>query len=222
MKRILKTIVSINWLKTLRVNFYYLPFGVARKLPVLISRGVRLRILKGDVSIEGDLSFGMIRIGFDTLGLVDWPRERTILENSGSMIFKGSVNIGAACRMIVMPGGKLTFGENVNITGRTSIICGKEIEIGRNSLLSWDIQIMDTDFHNVIDEEGNAINPPKAVRIGEHVWIGSRVTVLKGSEIPSDTVIAADTTVMKKLKENYVVFGGNPVHIIKSGINWKK
>ena len=47
-------------------------------------------------------------------------------------------------------------------------------------------------------------------------------TIFEGSEIPSDTVVGAGTTVMKKLKENYVVFGGNPVHIIRSDINWKK
>ena len=58
--------------------------------------------------------------------------------------------------------GTLTLGTKVVITGPTTIRCQESISIGESSLLSWDILLMDSDFHPIyyiIDKENeNFIN----------------------------------------------------------------
>ena len=94
------------------------------------------------------------------------------------------------------------------ITGRTSIICSKEISFGDSCLLSWDILIMDTDFHSIIDKGGKMLNPNKSIIIGNNVWIGCRNTILKGVTIADNVVISAGSKITKNIDEPNVIVGG--------------
>ncbi|MBC6720505.1 hypothetical protein [Treponema sp. Marseille-Q4130] len=79
---------------------------------------------------------------------------------------------------------------------------------------------MDTDFHKIM-ENGNVVNDDKPVYIGSHVWIGCRNTILKGSYIPKDVIIAANSTVAKKLKKSNCIYGGTPVRLLKENVEWE-
>lgn len=218
----IKNIIQTNWIKTLRINFHYLPFKSAIKLPILISYGVKFRKIKGGLQIWAPLRFGMIKMGYDTLGLVNWPREKMLFENRGKLVFKGSAVLGAATRLVILPEGEISFGDDVRITGRTSFISEKKIEIGDGSLLSWDIQIMDTDFHKIYTSDNMLCNSPQEIKIGSNVWVGSKATILKGSVLPDNCVVAANALVAKKHSESNVIYGGNPAKIIKTNIHWER
>lgn len=45
---------------------------------------------------------------------------------------------------------KLIFWGNNDITARSTFITHKKIQIGVNTVISWDCLFMDTDFHNVL------------------------------------------------------------------------
>lgn len=81
---------------------------------------------------------------------------------------------------------------------------------------------MDTDFHIIRDlakvDEGKR---EKAVVIGSHVWIGCRATILKGTHILDDSVIAAGAVVSKKIESQSVLIAGNPALIKKTNITWE-
>jgi acetyltransferase-like isoleucine patch superfamily enzyme len=81
---------------------------------------------------------------------------------------------------------------------------------------------MDNDSHPIYDNLGNLINAPKSISVGNHVWIGCRSLVLKGSYIPDDVVIAADSTITKKMTESHCIIGGkgHDVHVLKHDVNW--
>lgn len=81
---------------------------------------------------------------------------------------------------------------------------------------------MDTDFHGIYDDGGSLINPPVAVTIGNHVWVGCRCLILKGSTIPSGCVVAATTRVSRSFVTENCVIGGNPATEIKRDINWRE
>ncbi len=94
------------------------------------------------------------------------------------------------------------------------------IYIGSNSFISWECMISDTDFHKIKSiSDGTCLNDNKPVHIGEHVWIGARCTVLKGSRIPDDSVLAAGSIVTKKLKSNNAIYVSN--NIVKGDITWE-
>ncbi len=58
------------------------------------------------------------------------------------------------------------------------------------------------------------------IKIGNHVWIGSNVTVLKGVEIGDGSIIAAGSLVNKNIPPG-VLAGGVPAKILKEGVTWK-
>ena len=131
---------------------------------------------------------------------------------------KASAVLGQGTR--IGTGGILTFGENFQVTAETTIICDEKITFGRDVLCSWQCQIMDTDFHHIIaDEDVRPVTAP--VVIGDHVWIGSRVIINKGTEIPDNSVIAAGSVVAGKFVEPNILLAGVPAAVKKRNINWK-
>jgi len=57
--------------------------------------------------------------------------------------------------------------------------------------------------------------------VGNHVWIGCKCVLLKGAEVPDNTVVAAGTMVKSNFSSEYQVIGGNPPAILKRDIRWE-
>lgn len=162
---------------------------------------------------------GMIRFGSRCLGTKDMYYGRSLLELSGNISFHGKASIGRGSSISVGKNANLILGSNFCITGSSDIICSNLISFGDHCLLSWDILLMDTDFHPIHDDSGNIINTSKPIKIGNHVWIGCRNTILKGVSIPDNTVVAANSTLTRQFDESNIIIGGNN-QILKHGINW--
>ena len=79
---------------------------------------------------------------------------------------------------------------------------------------------MDSDFHKILDGGGQQINPDEEVKIGDHVWINSRVTILKGTQVPNNTVIASGALLAKPYHEENTLLAGVPARVLKTGISW--
>lgn len=212
-----------NTCKTLYFNFHYFPFKVAIKMPVFICRRTKLYLTRGRIVIDAPVSTGMFKFGLHAVGTQDMYYQRSVWDVSGTLIITGKADIGRGCKISIGRDGILKLGENFTITGGTTLICQKEITFGDNCLLSWDILIMDTDFHRVINDRGNAINPDKAICIGNHVWIGCRNTILKGVTIADNTIISANSLITKSFRKGNCVIGGHGrnADILKDGVNWQ-
>ncbi len=59
----------------------------------------------------------------------------------------------------------------------------------------------------------------KPVKIGNHVWIGTRVTILKGVNIGDGAVIAAGSVVTKDIPAGSLA-AGVPAKIIRDKVIW--
>ena len=220
MIRFLKFLFHLNF-KTLYFNFTYLPFHQAKKLPFLVSRKVYLSQTKGVVSIEGPITTGMIRIGYGDVGIFDKKRSRSIWQVSGKVIFKGTAHLGHGSKISVGKQGVLELGPNFALTAESAIVSHKQIVFGKNCLVSWECLIMDTDFHKIYDAEGQWVNPPKEIIIGDKVWLGARNTLLKGTKIASHSIIGANSQVSKDISDQSGLFAGNPIKHLKDGIHWE-
>lgn len=215
-----KHLKEISLFKTLYFNFTYLKWKEAIKFPFIVSKKTCLYSLKGSVIISSrTLKTGMIQIGFGNVPIFDKKYSRTIWNNSGEIEFKGNANIGHGSR--IGCGGKIIFGDNFTITAESIIICDNSITFGNDVLLSWGIQIMDTDFHKIYFN--NQIqNPDKSISIGDHVWIGSKSTINKGVTLADNIVIASSSVVTKSFIEKNIIIGGNPALVLKNEISWVK
>ena len=212
-------VLSRQNVKTIYFNFKYLPFRQAIKIPIMVSKKVHLSHTGGQIIIDCPIYSEMIQIGHGYVGIFDKEVSRTIWEVSGTVIFKGTANIGHGSKICVMS-GTLVLGNNFRITAESTIVTANNIVFGKDCLLSWDILIMDTDFHNVKDKSENILNPPAPIIIGNKVWIGCRCLILKGATIPDNSVIGANSFVGKRLEKENAVYGGQPVRLLKEEIIW--
>ena len=190
-----------DYLLSLPKSIYFclkmFPLRTALRLPVIVSRYVWLEELRGRVELPEHPRVAGIRIGFGRVGIFDYTRSRTILQLSGGTVsFRGGASLGQGTRISMGPHGHLIFGDGVCITAESSIICYDRIEIGDDSLISWECQLMDTDFHSIRQsdaQEGSTgsvlLNPDAPIYIGRHCWICSRCMVLKGSTMEDDCVL---------------------------------
>ena len=211
--------------KTLYFNFKYFKFKQAIKLPVFVAYNVWLKKTEGVLKIKDhELKRGMIRVGFGEVGIFDKRKSRTIWEHekNGEIVFGGKANIGHGSKISVSKNSKLMLGSNFTITAESSIVCQKKIIFGKDCLLSWDILVMDSDFHKIKDAENHHINESKEIIIGERVWISCRSLILKGSIISNDTIIGANSFVNKKFSEENTLIVGNPAEVRKKNVTWEK
>ncbi|MEG2917983.1 MAG: hypothetical protein RR891_03730 [Clostridium sp.] len=212
--------------KTIFFNFKYLPFKQAIKFPVLISHRVWLMKTKGKITIETmDIKPAMIKIGFGEIGIFDAMRARSVWNVGGLIEFKGKADFRHGVKIAVGDNGTLYVGNDVVLTAESTVMCNKEIVLEDMVGVSWESQIMDTDFHPIYDKNHKLINGDEKVVIGAGSWIGSRVMILKGVNLPPRTMVAAGTLVSKASvrgmegKEG-ILIGGNPVKILKEDITF--
>lgn len=117
------------------------------------------------------------------------------------------------------------IGKNNIIWNKLSIIAseGHNVIIGGDSLISWGGFIRTADPHLIYDSKSHGrINPSKSVFLGDHIWIGQRVTILKGTHIGSGSIIGADSVVANKLIPSNTSAAGNPAKIIRGGVFFSK
>lgn len=99
------------------------------------------------------------------------------------------------------------------------LLAAKKIQLGMNNLISREVHIFDADHHPILDEQGKQKNPPKAVILEDHVWIGLKTIILRGSRIGSGAMVAAGSVVGGKIKPGTMA-SGNPARSY-SEIRWE-
>jgi acetyltransferase-like isoleucine patch superfamily enzyme len=178
-----------------------------------------------------------IRSGIDTVFGPNFS-----FDNRGSNS-KVRLEIGKKCHIngaIILERevGKVFIGDRTYIGGGTTIICANEIRIGSDVLTAWGITIVDHDSHSVNwferSEDGEKwrtglleggiqraaqiknwdVVSMSPVIIGDKVWIGFNVIILKGVNIGEGAVIAAGAVVTKDVPP-YCVVAGNPARVVK-------
>lgn len=110
----------------------------------------------------------------------------------------------------------------INATVHFAAIEGTEILVGTECLFSGNIDIRTGDSHTIMDlGTKKRINPSESVSIGNHVWVGTGVTMLKGSIIPDNCIVGARSLVTKRYETTNCVIAGSPAKEVKCGIDWQ-
>lgn len=109
---------------------------------------------------------------------------------------------------------RIEIGDHTFINRRSEIRCKEQVKIGNHCAISWDVSIIDTDYHQLLGTEST-----KPVFIGDKVWIGCKSTILKGITIGDGAVIAAGSVVTKDV-EPYTLVAGVPAKEVKRNVKW--
>lgn len=154
----------------------------------------------------------------------------SVLKNT-SLVIHGSNNtirIGKWCTVIngdlfiEDSGGHITIGEHTKILGSThmAVIEGTGITIGKDCLFSSDVHFRTGDSHSILDLQGRRINSSEDIVLGDHVWVGTKVTCLKGARVPDHCIIGACALVTGKFDQPNCVLAGVPAKIAKQDVDW--
>lgn len=211
-----------NLIKTIWVNFKVLRFRNAIKFPIVLYGGVELRGLKRGSIVFDKIATATLRIGGGGGFYGRVPRSHTLYHNNGIHHVHGRCNILNGGIVNITDKAVFETGHRVSIGANVRIKCTDRITIGDSCMVSWDVQIFDTDFHYIVSDGREILRNNKPVIIGNAVWIGSRATILKGSEIPDGTIISSCSLVNKNFMGGAnccldMVLGGVPAKVIGSG-----
>ena len=146
-----------------------------------------------------------LRFRFTRAGLiVREPGLPTIkVRNDGGRIEVANCTFYPGVRLECWRGARIVIGNGTYLNRNTEVIAQREVRIGRDCKIAWDVVIMDTDQHGI----GGAPPVASPVRIGDRVWIGCRAIVLKGVTIGDDAVIGAGAIVTRDVPAGAVVVG---------------
>lgn len=211
---------SINWLKTLYFNFKMLPFRQALKCPVFIYGKIRFTSLKGRVILKGTITKGMIGIG-QPYEMNKASAGITEISLNGTLVFKGYCQLGKDTFLHVGYNGICTFGNMASLASRGKLICTTAVTFGDYARLGSECQVIDTNFHDMIDTSTNLKLPiNKGIVIGDYNFFSNRVTVMKGVKTPAYTSVASNTLCNKDYTTlgTHVLIGGVPAKLLKSNI----
>jgi acetyltransferase-like isoleucine patch superfamily enzyme len=194
-----------------------LPIGQAIKLPFDFKFKIRFEALSGVVEIKSNKLYrGMIKIG--GRGSDMFGRTTTVLNIKGSWILEDQIEIGHGALIDVRENGNLVFGNRVRIGAKTKVFCVKNISIGNEVDVSWECQIFDTNFHDIVDTVSGFVEEKNGdISIGNNVWIGNRVTISKSSFIPDDIIVASNSLCNKNYSnvKPYTILAGLPVSVVR-------
>jgi acetyltransferase-like isoleucine patch superfamily enzyme len=196
-------------------------YGLASLWPKYWSHPWRVRRFYVGCIVRGVLRFRQI----DSPHLVLIGRGVIIDKQIGRFTTSGMCVLRPSCRIAIV--GKedqpahLHLGEGTEIGDRTIINASQRIEIGARCSISWDCDISDTDFHQVILADGQRPPVAEPVLIEDDVWIGSHCLILKGVTIGHHSVIAAGSVVRRDVPP-YSLMVGHPARRVDQIAGWQR
>lgn len=121
------------------------------------------------------------------------------------------IGVNRPCMITTLkPGAEIHIGPGCGFSG-TVIAGGKKVVLGKNVRCGANTLIMDTDWH----DDDPRIEPDEPIKIGNNVWLGVNVTVLKGIEIGDGTIVGAGSLVLSSLPGG-VIAAGSPAKVLRS------
>ncbi|MFD1187711.1 acyltransferase, partial [Pontibacter rugosus] len=161
---------------------------------------------------------GILKVGVDYVGF-SHRSDLTYLNINGHLEIKGNVSIGRGCRFDIGDQGLVKIGDGSYINPFTKVIIMHGLTIGTNCAVSWDCQFLDEDFHHLTYESKVDKDSP-TIEIGNKVWIGSSVSIFKGTRVAHGCVVASNSVLKGNFPEENCLIAGSPARVIKRNVAW--
>ena len=222
LKKILRFVwfVFISLPKTVYFNFRCLNINEAIKLPILIGYNIKIRKCNGGViSFEKGVKVRpfLVRVGFGGSETVVTNRYGIVNIENGTLVFHGQATFASGSTLDCS--GHLEIGDHFSTNRNAFVSCSKEVIIGDNVMLGWDVTIFDASGHTVY-YKGEPKTSQATIKIGNHVWLCSKAQILKGAEIGNESIVAWGSIVTKAIEGENLLIAGIPAQKIQEAISW--
>lgn len=168
-----------------------------------------------------------------------------VFQGTGNILFvEDGVSLGGS-RIQFMGSDSVIYLSRSSASLLVSLVAGERsaIYIGRENYFNDTVHILATEWQNVILGGRCAIssgiwirtadphliyrcgtrerlNDSQPILIGDHVWLGQDVLVLKGTKIGSGAVVGGGSVVANKRLLSNASYAGNPVRLIQRDVFW--
>jgi acetyltransferase-like isoleucine patch superfamily enzyme len=182
---------------------------------IVILRGTRLRLERG-ARIQVPRG---CRLLIGKSHVAGGPASLHMMRNARLTVHgQGRATIGRGARILVMKGAHLEIGGETTINYNTTITCFKHISIAQSCAISWNVNILDGNLHELVID-GVPLPRARPVTLGSYAWIGCGSTIL-GASIGAGAVIGAGSVVVADVPEKVAV-AGNPARIVRENVAWR-
>ncbi|MFV0235093.1 acyltransferase [Empedobacter stercoris] len=175
--------------------------------------------MSGNVILKGKVKPAMVRFGFLGEDNMYWNSEKTLLNIQGTFELSSKNRFANGVIIRVDKNAKLSLEKNVSIGNKSKIICSELITIGEDTSITWECQIIDTNFHYIVDLNDKSVTKlTQPIVIGKNVFIGYRSTISKGVILEDFAIVCSYSLVNKNMElDKYSMYAGIPAKIIKKG-----
>ena len=150
----------------------------------------------------------------------------TFYGSNNELVINENVRVTKGLRLAFGEDGQIIIGKNsalYNVIMSLRNTKNSNIKIGNQAMFSYNVEIRTSDAHTIYDiNTKEVLNPPKDVIIGNHVWIAAGAKIFKGTNIPDNCIVGANSIVTKAFNEENCIIAGTPAKIIKRGVNWHR
>lgn len=206
-------IVKINFVYSAIINLRHFGIIGLLKMPIIIQYGSTFRCKsKSGIAFLKPLKLNMLTIkgGCDIQ-----------VEEGGRVLLTGvRALFSRKNKVYVSYKGTFEIGNNFWVNNDAEFQCRKSLKFGDDVLVSCHVLFLDSDHHPIFNEENEILNPDRGIVMGNKVWIGCRVTILKGAHIGNNIVVGAGSLVTGNLLEENSIYCGNPLRCVKKGVSW--
>ena len=151
-------------------------------------------------------SLGVSLDGYVWLRKIEIPRNYTAIAIGANCALDRGVTL--LCSGAASERPKIRILANTYINRNTIIDAFSAIQIGRDCAIGPNCYL--TDHDHGLESDLPPLQQPMIARktmIGDRVWLGANVTVLKGVQIGSDAVVGAGSVVTKDIPSNAIAVG---------------
>ena len=202
-----KTILRCRWCNKARSLYFSSKWGGC----ILVAPKTQCRISKSaNVKIDG-----ILEINKPWDGRQVFPAS-FVINDKAELTVVGRFSFYSGCDISVNEDAALILHNGfMNSNGQIAVFA--RVSIGDNTVISNDVILRDSDNHQILRDDYRKTEP---VTIEDHVWIGMRSVVLKGSVIRSGAVIGAGSVVRGEIPPKTMA-AGVPCKAIKE-VEWER
>lgn len=139
---------------------------------------------------------------------------RLLLEPGAHLVLADDCAVDDGSTLAVYRGGRLRLGDGCFVGHHATLAARDSVELGPGTFLAELVSVRDHD-HRVGSPPSSGKLDVTPVRIGADVWLGAKVTVLRGARVGDRSVVGANAVVRGELPGDAVAVG-IPARVVRT------